>query len=216
MKAFTIVAIDGAAASGKTTTAKILADKYGFMRVSTGEHYRAITHKLMGINADPADEQTIAQWLSGVEIGNKIVENRCAITIGGGQIKDAILRSTEVTESVTRFAHIPCVRKFLFNYQRDQVNVARKHGFFGLAIEGRDMTSAVFPDADLRFFLHADIAQRELRRNHDEKTDCIAVRDSVDQCVTLCQDGVIRIDTGVHNLRNVEMIISAYIEDLWP
>jgi len=76
------------------------------------------------------------------------------------------------------------------------------------------MTSVVFPDADLRFFLHADMDKREQRRNHDTATDSIAKRDSADECVTLWQDGVIRIDTGFHNLQSVVNIISRYVKEL--
>ncbi|MDR3273711.1 MAG: (d)CMP kinase [Puniceicoccales bacterium] len=214
MKSFTIVAIDGAAASGKTTTTKILADKYGFMRVSTGEHYRAITHKLLGMGVDPGDKSAVERALEGTKIGSKIVGNRCVITISGNQVEDKLLRSTEINEHVTQFAHIARVRKFLFDYQRSQASIAREHGFFGLAIEGRDMTSVVFPDADLRFFLHADMDKRERRRNHGMAMDPIAKRDLADEYVTLWQDGVIRIDTGFHDLQSVVNIISKYVEEL--
>ncbi|MDR0679692.1 MAG: (d)CMP kinase [Puniceicoccales bacterium] len=214
MKAFPIIAIDGAAASGKTTTTKILADKYGLMRVSTGEHYRAITYQLLSMDVDPDDEEAVNNALKNIEIGNAIIGNRCAITISGAKIDDSSLRSAEINERVSQFAHIPSVRKFLFNYQRSQSEVSRKHGFWGLAIEGRDMTSVVFPDADLRFFLHADVDKREQRRSCGTEMDPIAMRDSADAHVTICQDGVIRINTGLHNLDGVVRIISKYVEDL--
>ncbi|MDR0595372.1 MAG: (d)CMP kinase [Puniceicoccales bacterium] len=214
MKAFPIIAIDGAAASGKTTTTKMLADKYGLMRVSTGEHYRAITYQLLSMDVNPNDEGAVANSLKNIEIGNAIIGNHCTITISGAKIDDNLLRSAEINERVSQFAHIPSVRKFLFNYQRSQSEVSRKHGFWGLAIEGRDMTSVVFPDADLRFFLHADADKRERRRNCGIKMDPIAKRDSADAYVTICQDGVIRIDTGLYDLESVICIISKYVEDL--
>jgi cytidylate kinase len=129
-------------------------------------------------------------------------------------VADDILRSARINGVVSKFAAIPSVRKFLFGYQRSQADVARSHGFFGLAIEGRDTTSIVFPDADLRFFLYADVRKREMRRNRGRNVDHITARDSVDQWVTLCQDGVIRIDTGMHDLKSVERIISRYVEEL--
>lgn len=212
MKAFTIVAIDGAAASGKTTTTKILADKYGFMHASTGEYYRAITYELLAMNVSPGDESAIECALKGITLGSKIVENRCIVTLSGKQIGDKLLRSTEINESVSKVAHVSCVRKFLFGYQRSLAAIAKEHGFYGLAIEGRDVTSVIFPDADLRFFLHADVDKRELRR--DIEMDPIIDRDLADQCVTVWQDGVIRIDTGIFSLQSVVDIISRYIEEL--
>ncbi|MDR2435743.1 MAG: (d)CMP kinase [Puniceicoccales bacterium] len=212
MKAFTIVAIDGAAASGKTTTARILADKYGLMHASTGEHYRAITYKLLAMNVDPGDESAIECALKGIILGSKIAESRCIVTLSGEQIGDKLLRSTEINEFVSKFAHVSRVREFLFGYQRSLAVVAKEHGFYGLAIEGRDVTSVIFPNADLRFFLHADTDKRALRRNTE--TDPIADRDLADQRVTVWQDGVIRIDTGIFSLQSVVNIISRYIEEL--
>jgi cytidylate kinase len=212
VKAFTIVAIDGAAASGKTTTAKTLANKYGLMCVSTGEHYRAIAYKLLNMGVNPGDEVAIEGILGGIILGSKIVENRCVVTLSGERIGDRFLRSTEINETVAKFAHVPSVRRFLFDYQRSQAAIALEHGFYGLAIEGRDATSAIFPDADLRFFLYADAGKREQRRSLE--TDPIADRDLADQCVTLRQDGVIRIDTGINCLQSVVDIISRHIEEL--
>jgi cytidylate kinase len=214
MKAFTVIAIDGMAAAGKTTTAKIIAGKYGLMRVSTGEHYRAIAHVLLLAGTSPDDVNAVERAMASIEIGNEIVGNYCSMTVSGVRVEDSILRSAEINCVVSQFSNIPSVRKFLFEYQRSQADVARGHGFFGLAIEGRDMTSVVFPDADLRFFLYADAGKREERRNCGGKVDYIRDRDSADQRVTVCQDGVIRIDTGANSLQEVEGIISRYVEEL--
>ncbi|MDR2720683.1 MAG: (d)CMP kinase [Puniceicoccales bacterium] len=212
MKAFTIVAIDGAAASGKTTTVRILADKYGFMRVSTGEHYRAITYKLLAMSVNSRNELAVGHALESIDLGSKIVGSRCILILSGEEIEDKLLRSAEINESVSKFAHIPCVRKFLFDYQRNLAAIAKEHGFYGLAIEGRDVTSVIFPDADLRFFLYADANKRELRR--DTEIDPITDRDLADQCVTLWQDGVVRIDTGTFGVQSVINLISRHIEEL--
>jgi cytidylate kinase len=214
VKAFVIVAIDGAAASGKTTTARVLAAKYGFMSVSTGEHYRAVTYKLLHMGVSPDDKRAVERALKCMEMGSKVVGSRGVVTLAGNRISDDILRSKEVNGRVMEFAHIACVRKFLFSYQRSQASIAREHGFFGLAIEGRDITSVVFPDADLRFFLYADVNERERRHNQRKEIDSIALRDSVDAPITLWQSGVIRIDTGFHDLQSVIDIISARMEEL--
>ena len=165
MKAFTIVAIDGAAAAGKTTTTRILAENYGFMHASTGEHYRAITYKLLAADVSSEDESAVERALGDIVLGSKIAGSRCLVTLSGEQIGDKLLRSPEINEFVSKFAHIHRVRKFLFGYQRSLAAIAREHGFYGLAIEGRDVTSVIFPDADLRFFLYADADKRGLRRS---------------------------------------------------
>lgn len=214
MKPFTIVAIDGAAASGKTTTSKRIADKYGFLRVSTGEHYRAITYELLNNNISFDDQILIQEQLNAITLGSLVNFNKSIITINGKPVKEEFLRSRMINQNVAQFSQIPCIRKFLFNYQREQGKIAQKHGFYGLVIEGRDTTGIIFPDADLRFFLHAELTKREQRRNKENEVDCISCRDSVDKNVITCQQNVIQIDTGYYNLQQVEDIISLYIEEL--
>jgi cytidylate kinase len=165
----------------------------------------------MGINS--GDECTVERALESIEISSTIAGNRCMISISGNQVEDKILRLMEINNHVTQFAHIVCVRNFLFNCQRNHISIVCEH-FFGLAIESRDMTSVTFPDADLRFFLHANMDKREQHQNRDMATDSIAKRDSVDECVTLWQDDAIRIDTSFHNLRSIVNIISRYVEEL--
>ncbi len=215
MKAFTTVAIDGAAASGKTTTAKIIGQKYDFMRISTGEYYRALTHILLQANISFQDESAIKRELNKLIISSSIIKGKSIMLINGMAIKDNILRSTEINKHVANFSQVLCIREFLFNYQREQLNIAKQHSFHGLIAEGRDMCGVIFPDADLRFVLHADLRKREQRRCRDNEYDYISCRDSLDtKIVTNVQD-VIFIDTGIHNLQQVEAIISRYIEELY-
>lgn len=215
MKAFTTIALDGAAASGKTTTAKIIAKKYDFMRISTGEYYRAVAHALLQAKISVDDEQAIAQKLNGLTLGSSINGNKGIMLINGQAVPDEILRSTEINTNVARFAQVQCIRKFLLQYQRDQLNTAKQHAFHGLVAEGRDIGSVVFPDADLRFFLYADLQKREQRRNRDNENDCISCRDSIDTNITTMPKNVIMIDTGKNSVQQVEAIISQYIEELY-
>lgn len=215
MKTFTTIALDGAAASGKTTTSKIIAQKYDFMRISTGEYYRAITYFLLQAHVSTSDQEAITQELDKLTLGSTIVGNKSCIIVNGTEIKNEILRSTEINTNVSQFAQVPTIRKFLFEYQRSQLDIAKQHAFHGLIAEGRDICSVIFPDADLRFFLHADLKKREQRRHKDAEKDCISCRDSLDTNITTDPKNVIAIDTGINDLQQVEAIISHYIEELY-
>ena len=121
---------------------------------------------------------------------------------------DADIRSPQVNANVSKFAAIESVREFLFNYQRSQAQVARDHAeFTGLIMEGRDIGSVIFPNADFRFFLFADEATRAARRAKDGQTDSIAERDKLDSqrkaAPLVCPEGAIRVDTGPLPLEGV-------------
>ncbi len=215
MKAFTTIAIDGAAASGKTTTSKIIAQKYDFMHISTGEYYRALTYHLISHKMTVDKEEEIQQILSSLDIGSKVIANKSIILINGSVVSDNFLRSTEVNNNVAQFSHLPLIRKFLLQYQRDQLNIAQQHFFHGLIAEGRDTCSVIFPDADLRFLLYADLEERKQRRHQDNEEDCISSRDSIDtNIISGDEKNIIKINTGTNDLQQVENIISRYIEEL--
>src|SRR5690606_25616381 len=93
---------------------------------------------------------------------------------------DAEIRTPEVNAAVSHFAAIPELRAALLAYQRGQADVGRAHGFRGLVMEGRDIGSVIFPDADFRFFLHADPEERARRRAREGQTDAVAERDRLD------------------------------------
>src|SRR5690606_18041982 len=100
---------------------------------------------------------------------------------------------------VSHFAALPAIRQALLAYQRGQADVARSHGFTGLVMEGRDIGSVIFPDADFRFFLHADPEERARRRAREGQQDSIAERDRLDSsrktAPLACPPGAIDIDS---------------------
>src|SRR5258708_26424298 len=98
----------------------------------------------------------------------------------GGQRAASDIRGQNVNDHVSHYAAIPEVRHTLLGYQRGQVDVAKQHGFRGLVMEGRDIGSVIFPQADFRFFLHADPAERAKRRAKEGQQDSIAERDRLD------------------------------------
>jgi cytidylate kinase len=195
---FLIVAIDGGAASGKSSSSRTLSERFNLLHVDTGSFYRAITAEMLrrGVKAD--DPAAVRSALAGINLGTR-VEGRSAQMEIGGRIAGDEIRRREVNDHVSHFAAIPEVRTALLAYQRGQAVVARERGFRGLVMEGRDIGSVIFPDADLRFFLHADPDERARRRASEGQHDTIAERDRLDSsrktAPMACPPGAVSIDT---------------------
>jgi cytidylate kinase len=160
---FIIIAVDGGAASGKSSTSRALSEGFNLLHVDTGSFYRAITWKLIEAGVAPGDEAAVRAALARLPLGTRVAGRTAVMAVGDWTPGDEI-RSATVNDNVSKFAAMPVVRKFLLDYQRDQAGVARERGFAGLVMEGRDIGSVIFPDADLRFFLSADPEARARRR----------------------------------------------------
>ncbi|MEN9661332.1 MAG: Cytidylate kinase [Verrucomicrobiota bacterium] len=179
VRPFIIVAIDGGAASGKSSTARTLSERLQLLHVDTGSFYRAITSELLRRGVSPADLPAVQAAVTTLPFTTR-VEGRSARMEIGGRVAGDEIRSREVNEHVSHFAAIPAVRTALLAYQRGQAAVARDHGFHGLVMEGRDIGSVIFPDADFRFFLQADPTERARRRASEGQHDSISERDRLD------------------------------------
>ncbi|MSU73388.1 MAG: (d)CMP kinase [Opitutus sp.] len=176
---FIIVAIDGGAASGKSSSSRALSEQFNLLHVDTGSFYRAITAELIRQGVAAADHVAVKAALAGLPLGTR-VEGRSARMEIAGRVAGDEIRSREVNEQVSHFAAIPEVRAALLAYQRGQAGVARTRGFKGLVMEGRDIGSVIFPHADFRFFLQADPTERARRRANEGQQDSIAERDRLD------------------------------------
>lgn len=210
-----IVAIDGGAASGKSSTARALAERFDLLHVDTGSFYRFVTHELLQRGVDPAESSAVDTALARLPLGTLVVGRRAEMAIDGRTPGDEI-RSARVNEYVSRFAALPAVRRHLLDYQRGQVAVARAHGFRGLVMEGRDIGSVIFPDAPCRFFLHADPAERARRRAQEGQTDRILERDRLDSsratAPLTCPPGAVAIDTTRLTLDEVVATAAARVQ----
>ena len=129
-----------------------------------------------------------------MKLGTRVTGRRAGIEIDGRGVGDEI-RSKAVNETVSFFAAIPELREALLDYQRGQADEARRQGFRGLVMEGRDIGSVIFPDADFRFFLQADPAERA-RRRVAEGTAGRDPRTRPDRL--LAQDGAAHVPAGGH------------------
>lgn len=177
---FIIVAIDGGAASGKSSTSRALSERFHLLHVDTGSFYRALTAEMLRLGVSASDHAGVQAALKQIKPGTRVVGRSAFMELGGQLIPEERIRSAEVTANVSHFAAIPELRAALLAYQRGQADVARANHFRGLVMEGRDIGSVIFPDADFRFFLHADPVERARRRALQGQADQIAERDRLD------------------------------------
>lgn len=210
-----IVAIDGGAASGKSSTSRTLSDRFNLLHVDTGSFYRAITAELMRLGVKPDDLDGVRRALPGLQFGTHLRGRSAEMEIGG-RVAGEEIRSREVNDNVSHFAAIPELRAALLSYQRGLADVARRNDFRGLVMEGRDIGSVIFPDADFRFFLHADPVERERRRAGQGLQDQIRERDRIDSSrkasPLTCPSGAISIDTTHVSLDQVVELMAAAID----
>jgi len=214
-----IVSIDGGAASGKSSTARALATRFGLLHVDTGAFYRQICAKLMEQKIAPHETRHIEEALAEISFTTRVEGNTAQLLIDGRPAGDDI-RSELVNARVSHYAALPSVRAALLAYQRSQPQVALEHGFRGIVMEGRDIGSVIFPDADFRFFLHADPSARAARRAAEGRVDAVAERDRLDTerkaAPLLCPPGAIDIDSTHLSLEEVVEKMSVLIAQILP
>ncbi len=153
-----IITIDGPAGSGKTTTAKNVAEKLGYLHLDSGALYRAATLQALHLKIDLQNGDLVAHAVEKANI-DLVKENKILrVYLNGENITDAI-RLPEVTEAIKYVASIPAVRDILTQKQR----TLAQNG--SVVVEGRDTGTVVFPNADLKIYLVASIEQRAKRRH---------------------------------------------------
>jgi cytidylate kinase len=164
MKTKLLVAIDGPAASGKSTVARLVAGRIGGFYVNTGDMYRTITWQARQQGIDIAhDSGQIVQLLSGLELDVRVgSDGRPELLLNGKAVPQAAIRAPEIAGQVSLVAKIPAVRDWLVPRQRATRKLGR------VVMEGRDIGTVVFPDADCKFFLTASPEVRAVRRLHQE------------------------------------------------
>lgn len=172
-----VIAIDGPAASGKSTTAREVARRLGLVYLDTGAMYRAITLKAMRQGIDLKDGNRVAELTRLTKVELLISEQGQQVLLDGEDVSVAI-RTPEVTAGTTPVSGHPQVREILVQWQR------RMGADGGVIAEGRDTTSVVFPDADVKIYLSAAIDARAGRRTKDLESSGIATS-SVEQAELL-------------------------------
>lgn len=170
---YRVVAIDGPAASGKSSVARELARRLGFAYVNSGAIYRAITWHILQKGIDPGDSDLIAQTIESVNIACDLENNDSRVSIDNIDLTDR-LHDDRVNENVPRVSSILRVREIVVRKMR---NYARSQD---LVVEGRDIGSVVFPDTPYKFYVDASPEVRLQRRLAQGQRDEIAARDRAD------------------------------------
>ncbi|MBL8150347.1 MAG: (d)CMP kinase [Blastocatellia bacterium] len=158
-----IIAIDGPSGSGKSTTGKALANRLGYLYIDTGAMYRAVALFLLRNNVSLSDESEITKLLKKIEIDLKGDPYNLQVVLNGENVTDQI-RTAQISQSASIVSAINSVRQFLVERQR----YLGRDG--GVVMDGRDIGTHVFPQAQVKFFLFADLIERARRRNLEEVT----------------------------------------------
>jgi len=195
-----VVAIDGPAASGKSSTAQWVAQKLGFRHVDSGSLYRAVTAARLRAGGSPDEWSEPSVLAVARQVSLRPVEGGFIPLIRGEQA-DGEIRGGEVTREVSRTARMPSVREWV------NAEVRRVAAGSDVVVDGRDIGTVVFPDAQLKIFLVADpwerakrrLVQRLSRRPTDaeiaEETERLVQRDARDSMQTVQARDAILIDT---------------------
>jgi cytidylate kinase len=209
-----VIAIDGPAASGKSSTSQWVAETLGFRHVDSGSLYRALTAALLRQGAPPERWTPSVMLSQGPRIGLR-AEATSFVTLIDGVPAEEEIRGSLVTSHVSLVARVPEVRAWVNARVRE---AARQHD---VVVDGRDMGTAVFPDATLKIFLIADpwerarrrLAQRLERSPTEEEiaaeTDLLVQRDSKDATQTVqAKDAVVLDTTYLTQPEQVERIVA--------
>ena len=152
-----IVAIDGPAASGKSTSAKLLAKNLNFLYLDTGAMYRCVSWAVMEQDIDISNDGQLSNFLENFKIDLKNNNERTMFYVGNKDVTN-LIRKTDVSQRVSEVSAIPMIRNFMVNLQREYA------GKRNCVMEGRDIGTVVFPAAEIKFFIIASDEVRAKRR----------------------------------------------------
>jgi CMP/dCMP kinase len=159
-----IIAIDGPSGSGKSTLGRMLARELGLLYIDTGSMYRAVALAVIESNVDPANTEAVTALANRLEIDLEGDPDSLKVSLDGNDVTEQI-RTENVTAMSSVISSIPGVRRAMVARQRAM-------GQRGAVLNGRDIGTVVFPDADIKFFLTASPEERAERRfNEDRITD---------------------------------------------
>ena len=154
-----IIGIDGPAGSGKSTLSKMVSERLGFTYLDTGAMYRAITY--LAIKKEIVDdEEAVSTFVRGLDVILKFENGNTRVFVNEEEVTDFI-RTPEVNSKVSEIARMPAVRKELVRMQKRMGEIGN------IVAEGRDTTTVVFPDADLKIYLIASVDVRAERRHKE-------------------------------------------------
>jgi CMP/dCMP kinase len=158
-----IIAIDGPSASGKSTLGRMLARELGLLYIDTGSMYRAVALAVIESSANELDDVAVSSLAERVRIDLAGDPDSLRVSLNGRDVTQRI-RDEDVTHVSSIVSAIPAVRRTMVRCQREL-------GQRGAVMNGRDIGTVVFPDADIKFFLDASVAERAERRLAEERVN---------------------------------------------
>ena len=204
-----VIAVDGPAGSGKSSVSKAGAKELAFGYLDTGAGYRAFTYHAMQL-----PEATIEELIESFDYEITLDPSEQLVMLGGEDIT-AVIRESDVASQVSRYAKEPRVRELQLKDARDRVASSE---LAGVVVEGRDITTVVFPDAPLRVLLTASEEVRLMRRGLEqtESSENLKARDKSDSQVVdffTPGEGVVLVDTTELNfVESVSALTDLYRE----
>jgi cytidylate kinase len=168
-----VVAIDGPAASGKSSVARRVSKRLGFSYIDSGAFYRAITWWVLRANTDPASVHDVSALVAESQLESGFEGDEGFLRIGGTDPRTH-LRDEDVNRAVSPVSIVPAVRKFLTSHLRQLAELR------DVVIVGRDIGSVVFPGTPFKFYIDASPHVRQQRRSAEGQDDEIATRDRID------------------------------------
>lgn len=156
------IAIDGPAGAGKSTVARMVAQKLGFVYVDTGAMYRAVTWKALSLGLAPEQAEQIASMANSMKLEIRPGKEGQVVLVDGMEVTEAI-RSASVTASVSAISQIPEIRLLLVSMQQQMAQAK------GIVMDGRDIGTQVLPDAEVKVYLTASVKARAARRYEEIK-----------------------------------------------
>jgi CMP/dCMP kinase len=215
-----VVAMDGPSGSGKSSTARGVADRLGLRYLDTGAQFRAMTVWMLRHGVDVHDSEAVADRAGEPEIVSGTDPLEPTIMLDGEDVAEAI-RSAETTAGVSPVATVPAVRQRLLELQRATIAAAIGEG--GIVVEGRDIGSVVWPQAEVKLYLTADPAARAARRAAESGAGSVEAteadllrRDAIDSGRTaaplVVPEGALHLDTTPWGLEEVIGRVVAIVE----
>ena len=219
-----VIAIDGPSGAGKSSVSRLVGKKLGYLHVDSGALYRIMTWQCLVHGVDTSDPAAVVKFVRNVTVESRPEDGAIAYYVGGETPGDRI-RTPEVTAHASEVARLPEVREIITSALRSMASCGN------LVVEGRDITTAVFPDSPARFYLTASAEARARRRQKEEVEKGIAnqsaetvkasllARDRMDSsraCAPLRKaDGALEIDSSDMTLEEVVDTVLSALPQSW-